>query len=88
MLGGLILQVLLGDMGAGKSSLVIRFVKGQFLEFQVILLIPDLILVVASLVDYTRFQVYCALANMHVDMCATVYSWMIATDHRLFPLPC
>lgn len=29
-------QVLLGDMGAGKSSLVLRFVKGQFLEFQVI----------------------------------------------------
>ena len=28
-------QVLLGDMGAGKSSLVLRFVKGQFLEFQV-----------------------------------------------------
>ncbi|KAL5983178.1 hypothetical protein ACLOJK_017261 [Asimina triloba] len=28
------LQVLLGDMGAGKSSLVLRFVKGQFLEFQ------------------------------------------------------
>ncbi|XP_027933093.1 ras-related protein RHN1 isoform X1 [Vigna unguiculata] len=27
-------QVLLGDMGAGKSSLVLRFVKGQFLEFQ------------------------------------------------------
>ncbi|KAJ8512313.1 hypothetical protein OPV22_002747 [Ensete ventricosum] len=26
--------VLLGDMGAGKSSLVLRFVKGQFLEFQ------------------------------------------------------
>lgn len=26
--------VLLGDMGAGKSSLVHRFVKGQFLEFQ------------------------------------------------------
>ncbi|WOL05871.1 ras-related protein RHN1-like isoform X2 [Canna indica] len=26
--------VLLGDMGAGKSSLVIRFVRGQFLEFQ------------------------------------------------------
>ncbi|KAG5622975.1 hypothetical protein H5410_008193 [Solanum commersonii] len=26
--------VLLGDMGAGKSSLVIRFIKGQFLEFQ------------------------------------------------------
>ncbi|KAL8532260.1 hypothetical protein ACS0TY_008747 [Phlomoides rotata] len=26
--------VLLGDMGAGKSSLVIRFVKGQFLDFQ------------------------------------------------------
>ncbi|XP_042037856.1 ras-related protein RHN1 [Salvia hispanica] len=26
--------VLLGDMGTGKSSLVIRFVKGQFLEFQ------------------------------------------------------
>ena len=28
-------QVLLGDMGAGKSSLVLRFVKGQFLEYQV-----------------------------------------------------
>ncbi|KAI5075562.1 hypothetical protein GOP47_0009638 [Adiantum capillus-veneris] len=26
--------VLLGDMGAGKSSLVLRFVKGQFQEFQ------------------------------------------------------
>ncbi|WOG97460.1 hypothetical protein DCAR_0416800 [Daucus carota subsp. sativus] len=26
--------VLLGDMGAGKSSLVLRFVKGQFLDFQ------------------------------------------------------
>ncbi|KAF5737718.1 GTP binding protein [Tripterygium wilfordii] len=26
--------VLLGDMGAGKSSLVLRFVKGQFLEYQ------------------------------------------------------
>ncbi|XP_031501264.1 ras-related protein RABF2b-like isoform X3 [Nymphaea colorata] len=26
--------VLLGDVGAGKSSLVLRFVKGQFLEFQ------------------------------------------------------
>lgn len=40
--GGLILQVLLGDMGAGKSSLVIRFVKGQFLDFQVIFLVFDL----------------------------------------------
>lgn len=28
-------QVLLGDMGAGKSSLVLRFVKGQFFDFQV-----------------------------------------------------
>ncbi|CAN1846211.1 Ras-related protein RABF2b, partial [Linum perenne] len=27
-------QVLLGDPGAGKSSLVLRFVKGQFVEFQ------------------------------------------------------
>ena len=27
--------VLLGDMGAGKSSLVLRFVKGQFHEYQV-----------------------------------------------------
>jgi Ras-related protein Rab-5C len=26
--------VLLGDMGAGKSSLVLRFVKGQFLDYQ------------------------------------------------------
>jgi hypothetical protein len=28
-------QVLLGDVGTGKSSLVLRFVKGQFVEFQV-----------------------------------------------------
>lgn len=28
------MQVLLGDMGAGKSSLVRRFVKGQFFEYQ------------------------------------------------------
>ncbi|KAE8669761.1 Ras-related protein RABF2a [Hibiscus syriacus] len=29
-----VLKVLLGDVGAGKSSLVLRFVKGQFIEFQ------------------------------------------------------
>lgn len=28
-------QVLLGDMGAGKSSLALRFVKGQFFDYQV-----------------------------------------------------
>ncbi|XP_019150585.1 PREDICTED: ras-related protein RABF2a-like [Ipomoea nil] len=28
------LQVLLGDVGAGKYSLVLHFVKGQFVEFQ------------------------------------------------------
>ncbi|KAB2637111.1 ras-related protein RABF2b-like [Pyrus ussuriensis x Pyrus communis] len=27
-------SVLLGDVGAGKSSLVLRFVKEQFVEFQ------------------------------------------------------
>lgn len=27
--------MLLGDVGAGKSSLVLRFVKDQFVEFQV-----------------------------------------------------
>ena len=27
--------MLLGDMGAGKSSLVLRFVKGQFHDYQV-----------------------------------------------------
>lgn len=26
--------VLLGEMGAGKSSLVLRFVKGQFFDYQ------------------------------------------------------
>ena len=30
----LVRQVLLGDMGAGKSSLVLRFVKGQFFDYQ------------------------------------------------------
>jgi GTPase SAR1 family protein len=30
--------VLLGDMGAGKSSLVLRFVKGQFFDYQVCVL--------------------------------------------------
>ncbi|KAM2930197.1 hypothetical protein COP2_037251 [Malus domestica] len=29
-----LLQVLLGDVGAGKSSLVLSFVKEQFVEFQ------------------------------------------------------
>lgn len=29
--------VLLGEMGAGKSSLVLRFVKGQFFDYQVML---------------------------------------------------
>ncbi|KAF3674022.1 Ras-related protein RABF2b [Capsicum annuum] len=29
-----VVEVLLGDVGAGKSSLVLRFVKGQFIEFQ------------------------------------------------------
>lgn len=28
-------QVLLGDMGAGKSSLVLRFAKGHFNDYQV-----------------------------------------------------
>ncbi|KAK1261545.1 Ras-related protein RHN1 [Acorus gramineus] len=28
------IQVLLGDMGTGKTSLVLRFVKGQFYDFQ------------------------------------------------------
>ncbi|KAM2393261.1 hypothetical protein ACFX1X_036641 [Malus domestica] len=31
-----LLQVLLGDVGAGKSSLVLSFVKEQFVEFQVL----------------------------------------------------
>ena len=30
-----LVQVLLGDMGTGKTSLVLRFVKGQFYDFQV-----------------------------------------------------
>jgi len=32
--------VLLGDMGAGKSSLVLRFVKGQFFDYQARPVIP------------------------------------------------
>ena len=36
--------VLLGDMGAGKSSLVLRFVKGQFFDYQVRPGIPTTIL--------------------------------------------
>ncbi|KAM1917365.1 hypothetical protein ACFX13_036975 [Malus domestica] len=31
-----LLQVLLREVGAGKSSLVLRFVKEQFVEFQVL----------------------------------------------------
>ncbi|XP_070677470.1 uncharacterized protein [Malus domestica] len=37
-----LLQVLLGDVGAGKSSLVLCFVKGQFVEFQQSVGIPDI----------------------------------------------
>ena len=33
------LQVLLGDMGTGKTSLVLRFVKGQFFDHQVLVLL-------------------------------------------------
>ena len=29
--------VLLGEMGSGKSSLVLRYVKGQFFDYQVCL---------------------------------------------------
>lgn len=29
------LQVLLGDMGTGKTSLALRFIKGQFYDKQV-----------------------------------------------------
>ncbi|RYQ95975.1 hypothetical protein Ahy_B08g091377 isoform E [Arachis hypogaea] len=32
-----LMTVFLGDMGAGKTSLVLRFVKGQFSEYQVTL---------------------------------------------------
>lgn len=31
----ILIQVLLGDMGTGKTSLVLRFVKGQFFDHQV-----------------------------------------------------
>lgn len=33
-----LLQVVLGDMGTGKTSLVLRFVKGQFFDHQVFFL--------------------------------------------------
>lgn len=36
-------QVLVGDMGTGKTSLVLRFVKGQFFDNQVELLIHNMI---------------------------------------------
>eukprot|EP00959_Pyramimonas_sp_CCMP1952_P155674 3256193-Pyramimonas_sp.AAC.3 len=39
------LQVLLGDMGTGKSSLVLRFVKGQFFEYQTPLLVHHRVLI-------------------------------------------
>ncbi|KAF7831171.1 ras-related protein RHN1 [Senna tora] len=41
--------VLLGDMGAGKSSIVLRFVKGQFLEFQLTMAKYCIILYLADL---------------------------------------
>ena len=33
--------VLLGEMGSGKSSLVLRYVKGQFFDYQVNVLLSD-----------------------------------------------
>ena len=44
-------QVLLGEMGSGKSSLVLRYVKGQFFDYQVsrrsrgALRVPDIVCV-------------------------------------------
>lgn len=86
MLGGFDSSGVTRWHGRWKIEPCDTFCEGPISWISSILLIPDLNLVLARLVDYTRFQVYCALANMHVDMCVTVCRWMIATDHRLCPL--
>ena len=54
--------VLLGEMGSGKSSLVLRYCKGQFYDFQASLIarvalhLPSLVSPCSSpLVDYNKF---------------------------------
>lgn len=52
---GFYFQVLLGDVGAGKSSLVLRFVKGQFVEFQVGPIMLFWVQLIISLHEFSLF---------------------------------
>lgn len=45
--------VLLGDMGTGKSSLVLRYVRGQFFDYQVFLTLDISIWPVSHFPDIT-----------------------------------
>jgi GTPase SAR1 family protein len=54
-------QVLLGDVGAGKSSLVLRFVKGQFVEFQ------------ASVLTYSFCEIYISASHVLKMLIISVY---------------
>jgi GTPase SAR1 family protein len=54
-------QVLLGDVGAGKSSLVLRFVKGQFVEFQ------------ASVLTYSFCEIYISARHVLKMLIISVY---------------
>ena len=61
--------VLLGDMGAGKSSLVLRFVKGQFFDYQVWHMGYAAICKLVSdvLVDVLVMHIYTMISSAGID---------------------
>lgn len=67
-------------MGAGKSSLVLRFVKGQFLEFQVSFLISLFLLVVSELA-------HLSLENYAASSMKFVFYWPNRKWGFVFQLP-
>jgi len=58
--------VLLGDVGAGKSSLVLRFVKDQFVEFQV---------------NGSSIDVYVVVFTFCVCFLTLIYVYVIGINH-------
>ncbi|KAM1484562.1 hypothetical protein EV2_037307 [Malus domestica] len=74
-----LLQVLLGDVGAGKSSLVLRFVKEQFVEFQQSASVP------ANDIDFESMPKQGRLTAIHKNCSAAARSVQIQTTPIRLP---